>query len=291
MTNLKKIILTPNKTVDLIWISRMGIFLLQLIVITVLLWASDEATAYSTIPIPSWYHKNPPDVGKWHYQSGEDGGGRVWIPGLTDDMDQTSKDAYYDIKKSSFRDGWSVVRKDVAAILQLVQNHPNASCHDNMQAAAVGQVQMTCTYKDSDEAKKVSFTNITTLTFNKYFDDQFVTITEYHNNKTNKSNNSTNKKNPYAQYYDSHGNLIYKSNTNSPDSYGKNIGYAQGSSGKSSSYARYINNHVAPNYSNINRSTAAVFSMGNEQGLTLEEILKKKTAEYSPGVKERNKPK
>lgn len=296
--------------------SRLGIFLLQLLVIATLLWASDRAAAerddnesytppcqteackrthphYNTIPIPSWYRKNPPDVGKWHHQGGEDGG-QVWVPGLTDKMDQATKDAYYDIKNGPLGGGWSVVRVDVATALQLAQDFPSTSCHDNMQAAAAGHVRMTCTYKEGGETKSVSFKNITTVTFNDYFDDQFVTVAEYHNDRMNGSGSGgshggVNGSSAYDQYYDSHGNLVYNEGTNGNTSgSGGGVGYANGSSGTGAAYARYITNHVAPNYNNINRSTAAVFSMGNEQGLTLEEILKQQKAEYAPGIKEGN---
>ena len=305
------------KSKQIIFVSRLGIFMLQLVVIAALLWASDYAQAeaddddnwkppcsteackkthpyYNTIPIPSWYRSNPPDVGKWYHRGGDDGG-QVWVPGLTDDMDQATKDAYYEIKSGPLSGGWKVVRKEVAAALQLAQDYPSAKCHDNMAAAAAGHVQMTCTYKDNGETKTKTFKNMTTVTFNDYFDDQFMTVAEYHNSSAYGNEDGYNHQggsqgtnggsdNPYAQYYDSHGNLIYNSNGTNGGSNSGGAGYAQGSGGTGSAYARYITNHVAPNYSNINRSTAAVFSMGNEQGLTLEEILKKQKAEYAPGI-------
>lgn len=295
------------KSKKMITLSRLGIFILQLVVIAALLWASDESLAesddarnntpppcsteeckrthpyYNTIPIPSSYRKNPPDVGRWYRRGGETGG-QVWVSGLTDSMNHSTKDAYFDIKSGPLGGGWKVVRKDVAKALQLAQDYPSAVCHDNMQAAAAGYVRLTCNYKDGGETKTTTFKNLTTVTFNDFFDEQFVTVAEYHNGQRNGSGGSGS---PYDQYYDSQGNLATSQGTNA-NAQGSNghVGYTRGSNSGGKAYARYITNHVAPNYDNINRSTAAVFSMGNEQGMTLEEILRKQKAEYAPGIKE-----
>lgn len=225
--------------------------------------------AYNTIPIPAQYRSQPPDVGLW-YRRGGDNSGQVWVPGLTDNMNDRTKGIYNSLKGQNHSRAWPLLRNQTAEILTLAQRYPSLRCQDNMAAARSGNVQMSCSYTDRGNRVTKTYDNLTTSQFDQHLDSQMETIAEVQDEQLR--NGTTN---------------LNAAHTNRAGEHGTRAGPGlSNASGGSSPYSRYINRHVAPHVRQVNRSTAAVFSSGSEAGVTLEEIQKKDSAEFSPSIQE-----
>ena len=124
----------------------------------------------NTMSIPSRYRSNPPDVGFRYTENDDDNGHRsVWVPGLTDDMNQASKDVYFDVKSKTAGVVWKYQRKNVAGLIQHIQDNPKTTCKSNINQTATS-VALVCS-----NPKKV-FPNMVASQYNQYFDNNMITM-------------------------------------------------------------------------------------------------------------------
>lgn len=248
---------------------RLGVFTLQLIVITALLWFSDES--HSILP-HSYCVSYVPDVGQYCRKSGgkdDDNDKKIWVDGLTDNLNKDMKAAYFEMKKKFPKRAWNQVRKDSAEILRHSQNNPSFQCQDNLTAAEKGSPALSCTMKQGGKEVTKNYKNLTTTLFDKYVNKNMLTISEKNQDEIDGHHNKKKSKNKSELGY-------------SPSSH-------QEKKMRPSAYRNYIKQHVAPKARQIRRSTATVFTTGGEQVLSLEDILQEKDTKFAPSIEQKMK--
>lgn len=250
----------------------------------------------NTISIPYRYRKTPPDVGFRYHDNDDDGnGGSVWIPGLTDNMNQESKNVYFEIKRKTSGVVWNYQRKDVAGMIQYVQDNPRTKCSSNINSTATS-VALVC--KTPGKQNKV-FPNMVASQYDQYFDDNMITPVEEfetaHQQRSTGANQSDAPQHTGGARTDV-DNSQYEAPTAASRTFGSSGGRNSGSvpsnsgvnsgSAASSAYSSYISSQVAPSNSYANRPVDPIFAATPNagDGVTTIEEQKLKDSDESAGT-------
>jgi len=223
----------------------------------------------NTIPIPWRYRNNPPDEG-FRYTSNDDdgGGGSVWVPGLTDNMTAANKQVYSTIKGQTAGIVWRYQRKDVAGMIQYVQDNPKTKCKSQVNSTATA-VAMVC--QTPGKERKV-FPNMVASMYDQYFDENMITPVEEFQMAHEKGGTHG----PTASHTSGPGSQTsrvneqysaYSSQSAAAATFGASGGNGSSSSSGSgrpssvsSAYSSYISSQVGPNNNYAARPIDPVFA-------------------------------